>query len=60
MRNTRIATACLGLMLLIALASWKPAHLSPITSLDTFLKAAGDQTDLMKVLRQAEEASRPR
>ena len=47
-------------MLLIALASWKPAHLSPITSLDTFLKAAGDQTDLMKVLRQAEEASRPR
>ena len=45
-------------MILIALVSWKPAHLSPITSLDTFLKAAGDQTDLMKTLHQAERASR--
>ena len=58
MRSKRIATICLAIMILIALVSWKPAHLSPITSLDTFLKAAGDQTDLMKTLHQAERASR--
>ena len=60
MTNTRIATACLFLMVLIALLSVKPSHFEPITGLDRALAAIGDQTDLMKVLRQAEEASRPR
>ena len=47
-------------MIFIALISWKPARFQPITGLDRALAAIGDQTDLMKVLRQAEEASRPR
>ena len=60
MRNTRIATACLALMIFIALISWKPARFQPITGLDRALAAIGNQTSLMQTLHQAELASRPR
>ena len=46
-------------MILIALASWKPAHLQPITSIDRYLEQVGDQTKLLQVLHQAEQVSRP-
>ena len=60
MRNTRIATACLFLMVLIALLSVRPSHFEPITGLDRVFAAIGNQTSLIQTLQQAEIASRPR
>ena len=58
MKHTRIATLCLVLMILIALANFRAPAIHPIDSIARITAPVADQTGLMRVLHQAERSAR--